>query len=67
MYPDQIKHYTTEEQFLSHRQLLADLERYFSNLGPEGNAFLRNIEEEKRQLERIYRNWKRRKDQQKAP
>nr|DAX04342.1 MAG TPA: hypothetical protein [Bacteriophage sp.] len=66
LYPDQIKSYTTEEQFLKHRKMLDDLDNYYSTFGQDGYIYLHNIEDEKNFLERTFRNWKRRKAQAKS-
>lgn len=70
MYPDEIKNYVTNEQFLEHRQLLKDLKKYYIKLhkyGEMSKEYLReslvNLREEKTTLERYYARWKKNKAQ----
>lgn len=58
MYPDQIKNYHSEEQFLKHRQLLHDLQEYYEKHLESQNSTFRNLKDEKNLLERSYRKWK---------
>ncbi|MGM0215037.1 hypothetical protein [Enterococcus sp. AZ109] len=58
MYPDQIKNYTTKQQFEEHKKMLKDLAQYYSNRVSESNPALRNIQKEKWLLEKHYQKWK---------
>lgn len=61
MYPDQIKNYTTEKQFEDHLKMLDDMNEYYSQTATCLESF-EKIRDEKRMVERLYRNWKRRKN-----
>ena len=58
MYPDQIKNYTSEEQFKKHKKLLQDLTKYYTARMAESSPALYNIQKEKWLLDRHFRIWK---------
>lgn len=58
MYPDQIKNYSTEQQFKKHRKLLEDLKKYFCDRRDGDSSQLSRIAEEEKLLDRHYRKWK---------
>lgn len=60
MYPDQIKNYTTEQQFKDHKKMLAEMKEHFKNHPDVSNPTFEKIRDEERLLARFYRNWKRR-------
>lgn len=62
MYPDTIKTYTTEEQFIKHRQMLKELTAYFEDWSSESSHNLYNLQKEHWLLEKHYYNWKKKQE-----
>lgn len=58
MYPDQIKNYSSEQEFKKHRKLLEDLKKYFFGRCDGDSSQLRRIAEEEIVLDWHYRKWK---------
>lgn len=59
-YSDQIKEYTTEEQFWKHGKALNDIERYYDERDVSSNAYesKRKIASERNLLSKYYRKLK---------
>ena len=57
MYPDQIKNYTTEQQFKDHQRMLDDMKEHFKSHYAVSNPTLENLRKEEQQLKLQYRKW----------
>lgn len=62
-YPEQIKEYTTEEQFRKHGKALNDIERYYDERDVSSNAYesKRKIASERKLLEKYHQRLKRKR------
>lgn len=59
MYPDQIKNYTTEQQFKDHQRMLDDMKEHFKSHYAVSNPTFENIRKEEKKLKRYYQKWRR--------
>lgn len=57
MYPDQIKNYTTKQQFKDHQKMLEDMKEHFKSHYAVSNPTLENIRKEEKKLKLYYRKW----------
>lgn len=58
MYPDQIKSYTTEQQFKDHQKMLDDMKEHFKSHPVVSNETFIKIADEERLLARLHKKWK---------
>lgn len=57
MYPDQIKHYSTEKQFQDHKKMIVEIKEYFESNLDVSNPTLENLRKEEKKLARYYQKW----------